>query len=235
MSFTKTLREQANEVFEAIFQHPFVRGIADGNLQKEQLIHYVKQDYEYLNAYMRIYGIAISKCESRSDIALFNEQISFILNSEIHPHHNFCAVAGVRFEDLQGFPLAPSAHHYIRHMLTVAHEGSLGEILAVLLPCPWTYLEIGRKLLDEVRPEPDHPFYDWMQFYGGRVTNVTQRFQDALDQWAETSSEAERRRMADHFMQSCQLEYQFWDMAYKLEEWPVRTGRQSDETLPRVY
>lgn len=235
MSFTQTLRQRADEVFEAIFEHPFVRGIADGNLQKEQLIHYVKQDYEYLNAYMRIYGIAISKCESRGDIALFNEQISFILNSEIHPHQNFCAVAGVRFEDLQGFPLAPSAHHYIRHMLTVAHEGSLGEILAVLLPCPWTYLEIGRKLLAEVKPAPEHPFHDWIQFYGGRVTDVTQRFRDVLDQWAETAAEAERRRMEEHFMQSCQLEYLFWDMAYKLEEWPVQTGRRSDDPLSRAH
>jgi thiaminase len=33
------------------------------------------------------------------------------------------------------------------------HEGSLGEIMAVLLPCPWTYLEIGRRLMDEVRPD----------------------------------------------------------------------------------
>jgi thiaminase (transcriptional activator TenA) len=27
--------------------------------------------------------------------------------------------------------------------------------------------------------------------------------------------------MKEHFLISCQLEYKFWDMAYKLEEWPV--------------
>lgn len=221
MGFSQELRRQADGIFQALCDHPFVRGIASGQLKKEQLIHYVKQDYEYLNAYMRIYGIAISKCRSREEIAMFNEQIAFILNSEIHPHHNFCRAAGVNFEDLQGFPLAPSAHHYIRHMLTVAHEGSLGEIYAVLLPCPWTYLEIGQKLLEEVRPTSDHPFYEWIQFYGQRSGGVTEQLVQSLDCWAAEAKEAERQRMAEHFLQSCQLEYLFWDMAYRLEDWPV--------------
>lgn len=221
MSFTQELRQQADGIFQAIFNHPFVRGIADGNLSKEQLIHYIKQDYEYLNAYMRIYGIAISKCTTREEIADFNEQISFILHSEVHPHQNFCAVAGVTYEEMQGYPLAPSAHHYIRHMLTVAHEGSLGEILAVLLPCPWTYLEIGRKLLDEVQPDETHPFYEWIYFYGNRAEDAAANFRSRVDAWALEATAAERERMVEHFMLSCQLEYMFWDMSYRVEEWPV--------------
>lgn len=222
MSFSQLLRQQADGIFDAIYEHPFVRGIASGQLQKEQLIHYVKQDFEYLNAYMRIYGIAISKSSSREEIAMFNEQVSFILNSEIHPHQNFCAVAGVTYEELQGYPLAPSAHHYIRHMLTVAHEGTLGEIMAVLLPCPWTYLDIGQRLLEEVKPTESHPFYEWIQFYGSRAEGVTSKFCARVDQWAENTTPLEREKMTDHFILSCQLEYMFWDMAYKLEEWPVQ-------------
>lgn len=222
MSFTQELRQQADGIFQAIFEHPFVRGIAEGKLTKEQLIHYIKQDYEYLNAYMRIYGIAISKCTTREEIAVFNEQISFILHSEVHPHQNFCHEAGVRYEDMQGYPLAPSAHHYIRHMLTVAHEGSLGEIMAVLLPCPWTYLEIGQKLMKEVNPDESHPFYEWITFYGNRADGATVKFCNEIDAWALEATAAERSRMTEHFMLSCQLEYLFWDMAYRQEEWPVQ-------------
>ncbi|WP_110945164.1 thiaminase II [Paenibacillus phocaensis] len=231
MGFSQELRRQADGIYQAIFEHPFVRGIASGQLRPEQLIHYVKQDYEYLNAYMRMYGIAISKCRTREEIAMFNEQIDFILNREIHPHHYFCRAAGVDFKDLQGFPLAPTAHHYIRHLLTVAHEGSLGEIYAVLLPCPWTYLEIGQKLMKEVQPTPEHPFCEWIQFYGQRSGSGTEKFTQALDRWAETAGEAERQRMAEHFLQSCQLEYLFWDMAYRLEQWPV--AMPSESGVPR--
>jgi len=223
MSFAAELRKEANPIFEAIFEHPFVRGIANGNLRKEQLIHYIKQDFEYLNAYIRIYGLAIAKCENREDMEMFNKQISFILHSETHPHNNFCEVANVPYEELQGFPLSPSAHQYIRHMLTVAHEGTLGEILAVLLPCPWTYWEIGKRLLDEVNLDHTHPFYDWIHFYGNRTDTITSKFCVRLDEWAMEATEKEKAKMKEHFLISCQLEYMFWDMAYKLEEWPVKT------------
>ncbi len=221
MNFTEELRREADGLFDAIFEHPFVRGIAEGKLEREQLIHYIKQDYEYLNAYMRIYGIAISKCTRREDIAMFNEQIHFILQREVDPHLNFCTAAGVTYEELQGYPLAPSAHHYIRHMLTVAHEGTLGETMAALLPCPWTYLEIGRKLIEEIQPEATHPFYDWIQFYGELEKDTTVKLRAQVDLWAEDAGAAERGRMKEHFLHSCQLEYLFWDMAYKQEEWPV--------------
>jgi thiaminase/transcriptional activator TenA len=223
MSFSAHLRQEADLIFEAIFQHPFVQGIANGDLKKEALIHYVKQDFEYLNAFARIYGIAISKCQTRKDMQLFGEQISFIFEGEAHPHNNFCRVAGVTYEELQGFPLAPTASHYVKHMLTVAHEGTLGEILAVLLPCPWTYWEIGKKLMKEVDPTPDHPFYDWITFYGKEsMASLTEKFCKRLDEWALTAPEHEKKKMKDHFISSCQLEYMFWDMAYTVQEWPVQ-------------
>ncbi len=222
LTFTEQLRQEADPIFEAIFTHPFVQGIANGDLDKESIIHYVKQDFEYLNAFARIYGIAISKCEDRNDMGMFAEQVSFVLHGEAHPHNNLCRVAEVRYEDVQGYPLAPNASHYIRHMLTVAHEGTLGEILAVLLPCPWTYLEIGRKLVDEVKPTPSHPFYEWITFYGeASMNDLTDRFRARLDRWAEAASESEKEKMKQHFLTSCQLEYMFWDMAYTKQAWPV--------------
>ena len=134
MSFSDQLRQEADPIYKAIVQHPFVQGIGKGNLKKESLVHYVKQDFEYLNAYARVYGLAVSKCDNREDMAMFNKKLGFIFYSETAPHTNLCQVAGVEYEDLQGFPLAPTAQHYTRHMLTVAHEGTLGEIIAVLLP-----------------------------------------------------------------------------------------------------
>lgn len=227
MSFTQSLRQEADYIFEAIFEHPFVKGIGQGNVKPEQLIHYVKQDFEYLNEFIRIYGVAISRCQTREDMDMFNENISFILNSEIHPHNNFCQVAGVDYEELMYERLAPTAHHYTRHMMSVAQQGSLGEILAVLLPCPWTYREIGEKLMAEVKPSEAHPFYDWISFYSREVEEtVTDKFCKRLDEWALTATEAEKERMREHFIISCQLEYDFWEMAYYMQQWPVQKKKQ---------
>jgi thiaminase/transcriptional activator TenA len=221
-TFTEQLRQEADSIFEAIFAHPFIRGIASGDLDKEAIIHYVKQDYEYLNTFARIYGIAISKCESREDMLMFAEQVSFVLQGEAQPHNNLCRAAGIRYEEVQGYPLAPNASHYARHLLTVAYEGSLGEIIAALLPCLWTYLEIGQKLREEVTPDQTHPFYDWISFYSeAAMQDATDSFRSRLDHWALTASDQEKQRMRRHFLTSCQLDYLFWEMAYTKQTWPV--------------
>lgn len=232
MSFSKELRQEADSIFEGIFSHPFVRGIAAGEVPKESLIHYVKQDYEYLNAFMKVYGVAISKCTSREDMAMFNEQISFVLNSEIHPHHNFCEVAGVDYKDLHGYPLTPTADHYINHMLTVAYQGTLGEMLAVLLPCPWTYWEIGEKIIKDVHPTESHPFYEWISFYNDEAcASTTLQFCERLDRWAEQSGTREKQQMRNAFLKSCQLEHAFWEMAYTEENWRAEGRHQMEGQL----
>ncbi|TYR80782.1 thiaminase II [Priestia megaterium] len=222
MSFSAELRKEASYIYEAIFNHPFIKGISEGNVPREALIHYVTQDYEYLTAFVRIYGAALTKCRTREEMEIFNNGISLVLHSEIHPHNNFCQVAGVRYEDLHNEPLAPTATHYINHMTSVAHTGSLAEIIAVLLPCPWTYVEIGEKIMKEKKPSADHPFYEWIMFYNNdEMKQTTTWFCQKLDELTEQSTDIEKQRIKDHFMKSCELEYLFWEMAYTQEKWPL--------------
>lgn len=222
MSFSALLRKEANHLFEAVYEHPFVQGIAKGDLSKERLIHYVKQDFTYLTTFTRVYGIAISKCTEREDIAYFHKQIEFVLDSESHPHHNFCQVAGVTYESLQGSENSPTAVNYMQHMLTAAQFGSVSDIIATLLPCPWIYLDIGQRMMREYRPERDHPFYEWIAFYDGQtVEELTRYFCAWLDRLVAEKSVTEKEIMQQLFNRSCQFEYMFFDMAYRLEEWPV--------------
>lgn len=222
MKFSEQLRKENNDVFEAILHHPFVQGIGKGDVPKEALIHYVKADYGYLSAFMELYGIAISKARSRQDIAFFNKKINFVLNSETHPHNNFCQVIGVDYETLQGYPLPPTADHFVKHMMYHAHTGSLGELIAAMLPCPWTYFEIGQELVRTYQPTPDHPFYEWITFYAD--PNVVElEMVNKIDEIAETASQLELKNMKEAFRKSCQLELAFWEMAYTCEEWEPKT------------
>ncbi|WP_085506475.1 thiaminase II [Thalassobacillus devorans] len=225
MTFTESLRKENDAIFKEIFNHPFVDGIGKGKVPKEALKHYIKADFEYLNAFMHIYGIAVSKSSNRDDISLFHDQIGFVLNSETHPHHNFCEQAGVVYEDMQGYPLPPTADHYIKHMMYHAQTGDLAEILCALLPCPWTYLEIGQVLMEKYKPNGDHPFYPWITFYAeAEVRGLTGKLCDRLDKLADEASAPQRIRMKEAFRKSCQLELAFWEMAYTCEEWPVKEG-----------
>lgn len=223
MTFTNQLRKENEDIFELIFEHPFVDGIGKGVVPDEAIAHYIKADFEYLNAFMQIYGIALSKSKKRSDIAFYHQKMAFILNSEVHPHHNFCDHIGVGYEELQGQSLPPTADHYVKHMMYHAQIGSTGEILSALLPCPWTYLEIGQELVKKYKPANDHPFYRWISFYADeRVGKTTFEMRSRLDKIAEGASSEEKETMKDAFRKSCQLELGFWEMALTCEEWPSK-------------
>lgn len=221
MSFSEQLRLAAHDILEATYQHPFIRGIANEDLRPEQIIHYVKQDFGYLNAMIKSRALAISRCESREDMELFHRSIHYVLYQEGEAHENLCRVAGVSYDELQGSPLAPTAHLYASHMTATAAVGTVGEIIAATLPCPWIYLEIGRRLVREVNPEPSHLFYDWITFYGHDTGEAMNRYFQRLDELAAEASEQAKERMQDLFLTSCRLEYMFFDMAYRIEEWPV--------------
>src|SRR5699024_3919519 len=90
MTFTDLLRVENNDIRQMIFEHPCVQGIGKVNVPREAIKHYIKADYEYLSAFMHLYGMAMAKSNSREGIAFVNKQIDFVLNSESHPHINFC-------------------------------------------------------------------------------------------------------------------------------------------------
>ena len=60
-TFTRMIRQEANEVWEANFRHPFVQGIANGTLSLESFRYYLLQDSYYLSHFARIQAIGASR------------------------------------------------------------------------------------------------------------------------------------------------------------------------------
>ncbi len=96
--------------------------------------------------------------------------------------------------------------------------GGVGEIAAALLPCPWTYHEIGQRI-----GEVEHPVYSaWASFYAsGFLTESVAAWRGVVDEAAEKASARERVAMAKAFLFSSRYEYLFWEMADRQEEWSV--------------
>ncbi|MDQ0190683.1 thiaminase II [Alicyclobacillus cycloheptanicus] len=232
MSFATSLRQEAQSIFDSIWQHPFVQGLAKGELPREVIIHYVQQDTQYLNTYCKVYGMALAKAHTQAQMRAFYERIGLLLDGELVPHQNLCQVAGASYEAVRqkAAELAPTAHHYARHMLSVAQQGTLGEIVAVVLPCHWIYVDIAKQIVDESHPAANHPFYDWISFYASdRMQAGLNELITMLDELAASSGELDSYLMKSAFLDSCRLEYQFFDMAYKLERW-----EPTPRTLPDI-
>ena len=162
-------------------------------------------------------------------MAFFHENIHFVLFSETHPHRNLCQVAGVDFDQLdKNVPLAPSARNYMNHMLVSAQSHTLADLYAALLPCPWTYIDLATKMVQEINPSKDHPFYEWIHFYTTEeITGLNRALCQRLDELADELTAADRERIKETFLISCDHEYRFWEMAYTLEQFSFyETGEE---------
>ena len=63
--FTDELRALAETIWQAQHDHPFVRGIGDGSVERRQFEYWVRQDYAYLIDYARLFALAVARA-SRS-------------------------------------------------------------------------------------------------------------------------------------------------------------------------
>jgi len=61
MAFTDEIREDAEEVWTAILEHPMVRELGAGTLDEAPFRYWVRQDYVYLIEYSRTFALGAAK------------------------------------------------------------------------------------------------------------------------------------------------------------------------------
>ncbi|MCA1030829.1 thiaminase II [Bacillus timonensis] len=220
MSFSQLVRKEANAIWEASFEHPFVKGIGTGQLSLENFRYYVMQDAYYLTHFAKVQALGAAKASDLYTTSRLAAHAQGTHEAELLLHENFSKRLGITKEEQENFRPAPTAYAYTSHMYRAAYSGHLGDIIAAILPCYWLYYEIGEKLQN---CHPDEPIYqEWIAAYGGEwFRELVEEQIQRLDEIAEKVTEADRERMKEHFMISSHYEYLFWEMAYRLEKWPV--------------
>ncbi|MGE3536549.1 MAG: thiaminase II [Candidatus Tectimicrobiota bacterium] len=220
MPFHDRVRQQTEAIWEAIYTQPFLQELGQGLLSHAAFTFFIRQDYLYLQEFGRVLCLGGAQADSLDTLAMFAEHAATVVQVERALHSQFAMQLGLSLADLDSTPMAPTTQAYTRHLFTVGHTGTLGEIVAAVLPCYWIYWEVGQRLNRQL---PADPMYAaWIQAYASPAfgTHVGQQLA-LIDRLAPLASEAERQRMAEHFTQSCRYEYLFWEQAYRQTTWPV--------------
>ena len=207
-------------VYDAIRTMPFNNALADGTLPQEQFRHYMIQDAHYLIAFGRGLAIAAAKADDPDGLVQFAEAAKVAVVVERSLHADFFEQFGIGPDDFARTEMSPVCHHYASFLIGTAYAESYPVVLAALLPCFWIYAEIGRDILSRaVRPNP----YDaWIDTYAGEEFHEAVRAVIATtDHAAASASPEELRRMHAAYKRACQLEWMFWDSAWRLADWPV--------------
>jgi thiaminase/transcriptional activator TenA len=229
-SLSASLRYQSERVWGGLHAHPFLRELSRGVLPLEKFRFFIEQDLLYLPEFARCLAMGAAKSKTETELRYFTAQLEGTLSLEIPNQRRVLdrlleLGAGDR---AGGLGMGPATVAYTSYLQAVAAlEGPL-EIVAAVLPCAWSYVEIAGRLAGE---RADHPVYsDWVDFYlTDEVCGLVRAMREDFDSMARAADlgPARRRRLAEIFVMSSRLEGAFWEMAYTLNQWPdLRAGAE---------
>lgn len=219
--FSAQLRVRSARIWRIIENHPFLRELHAGTLPMNRFTYFILQDYVYLLDFAQVLCHGGAKSPDLETLELFCRHALGAVEVERSFHASFGKTLGLSHKQLDAVPKGPVTQGYIGHLQSVARGGSLGELVAAVLPCYWIYGETGRGLY---RNRPKHPkiYREWIEIYASEAFWKPVREQIRLiDKLGARASGNERKRMAELFILSSRYEFLFWEQAYRLQSWPI--------------
>ena len=216
-------RARCDPIWDGLHAHPFLRELVAGTLPLEKFRFFLEQDNFYLEEYGRCLALGAAKSGSETELRYFTTDLNQVLEAELPSNRDLLAkVTEMGAQDRGGsLEMAPANVAYTSYMQAMSMKGGPLEIMAVLLPCAWSYVEIAERLAAE---RADHPVYaGWIGYFSDpvnvdMVAKMRADFDDLVAQ--EAASATRRARLAEIFATSSRLERGFWEMAYRMERWP---------------
>ncbi|MGZ4185441.1 MAG: thiaminase II [Solirubrobacteraceae bacterium] len=209
------LRDSSEPEWSALAHEPFVRELAAGELALERFRFYIEQNLQYLPQYARVMALGAARSRDERELAMFASALRQVIDVELPENRALLErVVQAGAPDRGGArAAAPANLAYTSWLLAVAFSGGPVEILAAVLPCTWSYGEIGRQLSADAA---DHPVYrPWLRFFGDdEYDAVVERMRSDLDELAADSGAAQLDRLAVIFRTGVRFEHGFWQMAY---------------------
>ncbi|MGH7817969.1 MAG: thiaminase II [Candidatus Binatia bacterium] len=219
--FSAQLRRRSESIWRAIDGHPFLRELQAGTLPMNCFTYFILQDYVYLLDFAQVLCRGGAKSPDLETLELFCRHALGAVEVERSFHASFGKSLGLSREQLDGVSKGPVTQAYINHLQSVARGGTLGELVAAVLPCYWIYGEVGRRLYKN-RPSKPKIYRAWIETYAseGFWQPVREQIQ-LMDRLGGQVTVREKRLMTAHFIQSSRYEFMFWQQAYRLDSWPV--------------
>ena len=223
-SFCSELRAQCADIWDGLHAHPFLRELAAGTLALEKFRFFLEQDNFYLIDYARCLALGAAKSRHESELRYFKVDLDQVLDAELPSNRALLTrVTQMGAADHGGALMqAPANVAYTSYMQSLALRGGPLEIMAALLPCAWSYVEIAQRLAAGT-PSTHEVYADWIGYFTlpANVQMVASMRED-FDRLAieEGLGAPRRRELGEIFAMCSRLERGFWEMSYNLEQWP---------------
>jgi thiaminase/transcriptional activator TenA len=194
-------RDNADLAAKAL-AHPFVRGIASGNLDQRRFGAYIAQDAAFLDAFARAYALALAHSPDRAGVEAFAELIGGV-RDELRLHD---AIAGRWGIDMRTVDPTPATLAYTGFLLATAVRAHTGLTCAAMTPCMRLYAYLGQSL---ARGPVADAYRDWVTAYADpEFDALAARLESLLDRYVSDPAS-----VADTYRRAMGLELEFFDAA----------------------
>ena len=220
MSFSNEAWIRIDQLYRSILAMPFNQELAAGTLSRERFVFYMLQDAHYLTVFGRALAVTAARAPDNDALITFAGSAREAVVVERALHEDFFRKFGISAAEAAATEPSPTCSHYTSYLLATAHNAPYEVSVAALLPCFWIYWEVGKHLYDIAAP--DNPYQAWIDTYADEEFAKGVRKVIAIaDQVAEAAAPTTRTQMLEAFVRAAQLEWMFWDSAYRLERWRV--------------
>ncbi len=195
---------QNRDLADACLKHPFVQGIATGQLPRASFQVFVAQDAYFLEAFARAYALALARCPDREGIGVLKDLLVGVFD-ELALHRRYAERWGI---SLEPEPL-DSTLAYRDFLLRTASLEPVGHTAAAMTPCMRLYAWLGQQLAPKL--DPDSPYREWVETYSSPdVEALAARLEALLDRYG-----GEPASLAELYRRAMQLELAFFQAAWE--------------------
>lgn len=219
MKFTEKLLERNLDLWDGYLEHPFVKGIAEGDLDIDHFRYYMIQDYIYLFDYVKVFSLGLAKCTSFEDQNLMSASIAGVLWEIDNVHKKYMERIGITKEEIENLPVHIDNTSYTKYMLYCGYDGDYFDVLMAILSCVWSYNYIAEKINDKDPNAKNHEFYgQWVESYiSEEFRAMKEGLVQRVDELAKEVSEKQLEKAHTIFINCSIYEMQFWEMAVARE------------------
>ena len=194
--------------------HKFTTDLAAGTIDRKVLKRYLIQDYRFLDAFVVLLGSIVTHARNLDDRIPACQFLALVTSSENTYFTRCFEKMGVTQAERDSIPDAACTAGFCNLMREVALQGTLAEMLSVIVVCEWTYLTWADRV-KEGHNRDDFCTFEWVDLHcGPGFEGVVAYLRSLLDKEGTLIDEEEKKKCEKRFSQAMQLEFDFFNEAY---------------------
>ena len=214
------MREAAEPQFRNFLKHPFLIELGLGKLSLAKFRYYIIQDNLFLEDAAVARRLMLKKASRQLRIDLTQLLESMNRFELLNRRRAVSKQVGITTSTMRQAYRSPTTLAYTSFLIRAVATASIGESLAAMMACPWTYSELGVKFARS-RAMTHYIYGPWLSIYQSQAMNSwLEELKAIIDKVSSSTTPRTKRHMIHFFVAGCKLECIFWDMAYRMESWP---------------